>query len=75
MGIEKLEIKQSFGYVTFCNQHSVDPAHLIQLIQSQPKQYQLHTQSGIRFKCSDQDATKRIAAVQQVLNVIEQPVV
>ncbi len=74
MGIEKLEIKQSFGYVTFCNQHSVDPAHLIQLIQSQPKQYQLHTQSGIRFKCIDQDATKRIAAVQQVLNVIEQPV-
>ncbi|HAG61765.1 MAG TPA: transcription-repair coupling factor [Coxiellaceae bacterium] len=69
LGIEKIEIKQTFGYITFKQEHAVDPAHLIHLIQNQPKLYQLHTQSGIRFTCTAK-SHDRITAVQSVLNDI-----
>ena len=70
LGIDKIEIKQSFGYITFKQEHSVDPAHLIHLIQTQPKQYQLHTQSGIRFACTAK-LEHRIPAMLAVLNAIK----
>ncbi|MBV53115.1 MAG: transcription-repair coupling factor [Coxiellaceae bacterium] len=69
LGIEKIEIKQTFGYITFKQEHAVDPAHLIHLIQNQPKLYQLHTQSGIRFTCTAK-SHDRITTIQSVLTDI-----
>ena len=69
LGIEKIEIKQTFGYITFKQEHAVDPAHLIHLIQNQPKLYQLHTQSGIRFTCTAK-SHDRITSIQGVLTDI-----
>tara|TARA_A100001015_G_scaffold275021_1_gene331919 strand:- start:3565 stop:7008 length:3444 start_codon:yes stop_codon:yes gene_type:complete len=49
LGIKQIDAKAKYGYFIFSESPNVDPARIIQLIQQQPKQYQLHQPNGLRF--------------------------
>ena len=66
IGIKHIDAKAKYGYFIFSESPNVDPARIIQLIQQQPKQYQLHQPNGLRFLLPE----KQEERVQHILAAI-----
>ncbi len=70
LGINKIEVIGSYGYLHFNEKPSVDPQKIIRLIQTQPKNYQLQGANVLRFRLSSEDVMQRIALVTQAIEKI-----
>ncbi len=68
MGIAKIDVGATAGRLVFGAQPDVDPATIIQLIQSQPRHYNLDGADKIRFQFDMHDAGERIARVSALLD-------
>ncbi len=71
IGITKLDATESMVRVQFNSQPDIDPLKLIQLIQSQPKQYQLKGQTELTFLDTMPEIPQRIHAIEQLIKSIQ----
>lgn len=70
IGVIKLEVSDQYGYIYFNEKPNIDPRKIIQLIQKQPKNYQLVSNSTLKFKVIQTEPSQRIALTLQILNEI-----
>ncbi|VAW48436.1 Transcription-repair coupling factor, partial [hydrothermal vent metagenome] len=71
IGITKLDATESMVRVLFNAQPDIDPLKLIQLIQSQPKQYQLKGQTELKFLDTMPETQQRIHAIELLIKNIQ----
>ncbi|NUS39080.1 MAG: transcription-repair coupling factor [Lysobacter sp.] len=67
LGLRKLDLGPSGGRVQFIDKPKVDPMAVIQLIQKQPKHYQMDGPDKLRVKLDLPDATSRVQAARGLL--------
>ncbi len=67
LGIRKIDVGEGSGRLVFGPEPNVDPASIIQLIQSQPQHYDLDGSDKIRFKFDMAGIETRIAKTGQLL--------
>ncbi|MBW3551051.1 MAG: transcription-repair coupling factor [Proteobacteria bacterium] len=67
LGIRKLDIGEKSGRVQFTDKPAVDPMAIIQLIQGQPKLYQMDGPDKLKLKLELPDAPARLAAAKGLL--------
>lgn len=70
IGVTKLEVSDQYGYIYFNEKPLVEPKKIIQLIQKQPKNYQLVSNSTLKFKVTQPEPPQRIPQIIQILNLI-----
>ena len=70
LGINKVEVIGNYGYLYFNDKPKVNPQKIIQLIQKQPKSYQLQGAHTLRFRMLNEDPAQRIALVKAVIESI-----
>jgi transcription-repair coupling factor (superfamily II helicase) len=70
LGIIKLEVSDQYGYIYFSEKPNVDPGKIIQLIQKQPKNYQLVSNSTLKFKVTHSEPAQKILMIMQIMNLI-----
>ncbi|MBV1951143.1 MAG: transcription-repair coupling factor [Cycloclasticus sp.] len=63
LGVDKISYAQSAGLIQFSNEPHVDPAKIIQLIQTQPQVFQLEGPQKLRF-------TKKLGNMEQKTDFI-----
>jgi transcription-repair coupling factor (superfamily II helicase) len=68
LGIRKIDVGEGSGRLMFGSQPNVDPATIIQLVQSQPQHYNLDGSDKIRFKFDMANIETRIAKVDKLLD-------
>lgn len=71
IGIIKLDANEGMVRLQFNEQPDIDPLKLIQLIQSQPKQYQLKGQTELKFLDTMQSIQSRINAIEIIIKSIK----
>jgi len=71
IGIIKLDASDSMVRIQFNQQPDIDPMKLIQLIQAQPKQYQLKGQTELKFFDTMPELSQRIAAIELIIRNIQ----
>ncbi|WP_371185732.1 transcription-repair coupling factor [Thalassotalea maritima] len=71
LGIKRIDASANGGSIEFNDDTSVEPLHIIQLIQSQPAVYQMAGANKLKFVLNDADAGQRISAVKQLLAQLE----
>ncbi|MCG8429448.1 MAG: transcription-repair coupling factor, partial [Chromatiales bacterium] len=70
LGIKKIEAGPASGRILFDGEPSIDPGHIIRLIQTRPKEFKLDGSDKLRFFANMEDRTKRIDKVSSVLDTI-----
>ena len=70
LGIRKIEAGPAGGRILFEAEPKIDPAHLIKLIQTRPKEFKLDGSDKLRFFLDLSDRTKRIEQVSNLLDRI-----
>ena len=68
LGISKIDVGEQNGRLIFGPQPNVDPANIIQLIQTQPQHYNLDGSDKIRFQMDMPTPEKRVSAVSGLLD-------
>ncbi len=71
LGIRKLEAGPQGGRILFEPKPPIDPLHIIQLVQREPKTYQLGGQDALRFGAPLEGAEQRFAFVERLLAALE----
>ncbi len=71
IGIIKLDASESMLRVIFNSEPQIDPGKLIQLIQSQPKQFQLKGQTELLFFDTMPNIEQRINAIEVVIKSVK----
>ncbi len=74
LAIRRIVVHDQGGRITFAQQSAVDPATIIQLIQSKPSVYKLDGQDKLRFIGDLPEPSDRIAVLDQLLDRLSQPV-
>ena len=67
LGIRKIEAGPGGGRILFEGQPKIDPAHIIQLIQTRPTEFRLDGGERLRFTAELPGATERIGYVRALL--------
>ena len=70
LGICKIEVNERGGIFEFIEQPKIEPLRIIQLIQQQPKIYQLQGTAKLSFNLSSENAKQRFMVIEQVLQAI-----
>lgn len=70
LGIKKLELSDKNGRVEFEAEPNINLAGLLNLIQKQPKLYQLEGSRGFKFKVTEDKHEAKIKLVQQLLKIL-----
>jgi transcription-repair coupling factor (superfamily II helicase) len=71
MGIRKLEAGPAGGRIIFDGEPKLDPMHLIQLIQTRPKEFKLDGADKIKFFLNLSDTEHRIEQISTILDEIK----
>ncbi|MEF3193925.1 MAG: transcription-repair coupling factor [Halothiobacillaceae bacterium] len=72
LGIRKLEAGPQGGRILFEPNPPIDPLRIVQLMQREPKTYQLGGQDALRFNAPLEDADKRFGFIERLLSELEQ---
>jgi transcription-repair coupling factor (superfamily II helicase) len=72
LGIRKLEAGPNGGRILFDPQPPIDPMTIVQLMQREPKTYQLGGQDALKFTAPLEDADKRFGFIERLLTELEQ---
>lgn len=67
IGIRKIDIHNEGARIVFTDQPNIDPAKLIQLIQSAPNKYKFNGQDALYITCSLDSNTERKELIQSTL--------
>ncbi len=70
LGIRKIEVGPESGRIIFDETPKIDPMHLIQLIQSRPREFKLDGSNRLRFYKDLSDRNRRIEQVTNLLDLI-----
>jgi transcription-repair coupling factor (superfamily II helicase) len=68
LGIARLEVGPAGGLLRFAEQHKVDPARVIRLVQRDPRRYRLDGSHGLRFAAPTAGEDARLAVAQGLLD-------
>jgi len=71
LGITKIEANSKGGKLEFNDKPSIDPMHLIQLIQTESHRYKLEGSHRLRFTLEPHDAKERMQKIEQLLDKIQ----
>jgi transcription-repair coupling factor (superfamily II helicase) len=70
LGLRKLDLGPAGGRVQFIERPKVDPMAVIQLIQKQPKHYQMDGPDKLRVKLDLPDASSRVQAARGLMTAL-----
>ena len=70
IGIIKIEAGNNTATIEFGEQFTIDPAKIIELVQTKPEQYQLAGSSKLRVIISEPSAETRIRNIKALLNLL-----
>jgi transcription-repair coupling factor (superfamily II helicase) len=70
LGIRKIEFGTTAGRIQFADTPSIDPARMIQLIQTQPQHYKLDSQQRLHLLEVPENFEERIEHLQQLLDTL-----
>ncbi len=68
LGIARLDVGPAGGLLRFAEQHKVDPARVIRLVQRDPKRYRLDGSHGLRFAAPAEGEEARLALARSLLD-------
>ena len=71
IGIEKIDVADEGGYMTFGDDARIDPVALIKLVQNDSRRYRLQGSNRLSFKGQFEDLGKRFAAVNDLLQTLK----
>ncbi len=66
-GIKKLEANTKGGKIEFHEKTSIDPRHLIKLIQAQPERFRFASATELRFTLNEHELKERIVVVEGLI--------
>ena len=67
LGIMRLEVGPAAGLVQFAEDHQVDPAEVISLVQGQPDRYRLEGSHRLRFRKESEDEAARFRTAERLV--------
>jgi len=67
LGITRLEVGPAAGLVQFAEDHKVDPARVISLVQGQPDRYRLEGSHRLRFRKESEDEPARFRTAERLV--------
>jgi transcription-repair coupling factor (superfamily II helicase) len=67
LGITRLEVGPAAGLVQFAEDHKVDPAEVISLVQGQPDRYRLEGSHRLRFRKESEDEAARFRTAERLV--------
>ncbi|MDW6092648.1 transcription-repair coupling factor [Vibrio rhizosphaerae] len=70
--IKKIEAHSKGGYIEFDLNASINPAYLVQLLQSQPKQYGMDGPTKFKFTLPLEERNQRLGFIRDMLNEFQQ---
>lgn len=70
LGIRKINMGVSSGYLEFDAQHQVDPRNVLKLVQAKPREYRLDGPSKLRFAHEARSEGAVFAKLRQLLEVL-----
>lgn len=70
LGIRKIEMGPAGGRITFVEKPAIEPMRVIQLMQSQPRIYQLDSQQRLKINHPLPDADARFKAVEYLIDAL-----
>jgi len=70
LGIRKIDAAEEGGRIHFSEDMKIDPARLIRLIQTRPKQFKLDGSDKLRFFAELEDPEQRVAGTRKVVEVL-----
>ena len=70
LGITKIEAGSHSGRLLFDSNPDIDPARLIHLIQTRPKEFKLDGSDKLRFFCNMEDSAQRAQRVTDIINML-----
>jgi len=70
LGIRKIEFGTTAGRIQFADQPNIDPSKMIQLIQTQPKQFKLDSQQRLHLMDVPENFQERIEHIHQLLDTL-----
>jgi len=73
LGIARLEVAPSAGLVQFAEDHKVDPARVIALVQGQPDRYRLEGSHRLRFRKESEDEAARFRTAERLIARFTEP--
>ncbi len=68
LGVNKIDSSAQFGYLHFVEKPKVDPLKIINLIQKQPKNFQMQGSNTLRFKLTTENKEQRITVFMDLMN-------
>ena len=68
LGIHKIDIGPKGGRIEFHDKPNIDPISIINLIQSNPKNYSMGDSMTVRLKMDLQEGEQRIHKLKELLN-------
>jgi transcription-repair coupling factor (superfamily II helicase) len=71
IGIDKVSIYDDKAHIVFADKVNIEPIKIINLVQTQPKIYQLKGQNQLIFKCEMPEDIKRIELVESLLKDLQ----
>ncbi len=67
LGVEKIEVGEQNGKIVFNPNPNIDPARIIELIQSDPQQYRFDGKQTLRIACQNVELEHRFLQVENLL--------
>ena len=67
LGITRLEVGPAAGLVQFADDHKVDPAKVIALVQGQPDRYRLEGSHRLRLRKESEDEAERFRTAERLV--------
>ncbi|WP_456447114.1 transcription-repair coupling factor [Thiolapillus sp.] len=71
LGIRKIEAGPQGGKIHFEEQPAIDPARIIHLIQTRPRQFKLDGSDKLRFFADLEEPEKRVEKVRELLRMLQ----
>ena len=72
LGIEKIDLSDNGGYITFSKNPNIDTAIIIELIQTKPHVYRLDGQNKLKIAYESDNEQKRIEFIRTLLKMLSQ---
>lgn len=70
LGIIKIDMGASFGYIHFSQKSNINVTKLAQLVQQKPHDYQIHSNQKLRFTAPFKDPQQRFQALHYLLKIL-----
>jgi transcription-repair coupling factor (superfamily II helicase) len=73
IGVDRVDMNQSYGTVSFGRQTTVDPVKIVMLVQAEPHRYSLIKGTQLKFTIETETAAQRFATIEQIVKKITEP--